>query len=112
MADLLKLVGARIRALRKDKGWSQERLAELAELNASYVGKIERGEKNVTFKSLEKVSASLGITIEELFQNIQTLEDGKDAQTLATIMVLLQNKSDQDQKKALQLLELVLNWNK
>ena len=81
MADLLKLVGARIRALRKDKGWSQERLAELAELNASYVGKIERGEKNVTFKSLEKVSASLGITIEELFQNIQTLEDGKDAQT-------------------------------
>lgn len=112
MADLLKLVGARIRALRKDKGLSQEKLAELAELNASYVGKIERGEKNVTFKSLEKVSASLGISIEELFHNIQTLDDGKDAQTLATIMVLLQNKSDQDQKKALQLLELVLNWNK
>lgn len=112
MADLLSIIGMRIRLLRKERGWSQERLAELADLNASYVGKIERGEKNVTFKSLEKVAAALEIPIEELFRQVQSVNAELDSNTLLSIIHLMQFRSVEEQKKALQLLELVLNWHK
>ena len=59
--------GQRIRELRKKKGLSQEALAELAGLDRSYMGHIERGEKNVTLLKIYQVSDALGIHPSELF---------------------------------------------
>ncbi|MGG2201413.1 helix-turn-helix domain-containing protein [Paenibacillus validus] len=112
MADLLSIIGARIRALRKERGWSQEKLAELADLNASYVGKIERGEKNTTFRSLEKVSGALDISMLELFRYMEPVENVSDKDTFAKIINMLQSSSDEERKKVLQLLQLITNWNK
>lgn len=112
MADLLSIIGLRIRSLRKEKGWSQEKLAELADLNASYVGKIERGEKNVTFKSLEKVADALEIPIEELFRQVESIDTDSDSQTIVSILHLIQSRPKEEQKKALELLQLVINWPK
>jgi transcriptional regulator with XRE-family HTH domain len=53
MSDINKDVGFRIRTLRQEKGFSQERLAELADLHRAYIGQIERGEKNIGLKIVE-----------------------------------------------------------
>jgi len=59
MSDLKKLVGRRIRTMRKAKGWSQATLAERAGMVDSYVAGIERGERNISLESLEKIVRAL-----------------------------------------------------
>ncbi|MNC11004.1 anaerobic benzoate catabolism transcriptional regulator [compost metagenome] len=60
MSDFLKLVGARIRQLRLSKGLSQAKLAEVADLQVSYIGGVERGERNISLNTLEKLTSALG----------------------------------------------------
>jgi transcriptional regulator with XRE-family HTH domain len=65
--DIKKLVGEQIRRLRKYKGFSQEELGARAELHYTYVGAVERGEKNCSIESLNKIAQGLDINIGELF---------------------------------------------
>ncbi len=60
-------VGLKIRVERQKQKISQEKLAELAELNRNSIGLIERGETNVTLKNLENIANALNIDIKELF---------------------------------------------
>ncbi len=60
MDPYLDILGQRIRAARRELGMSQERLAHEASLDRSYVGRIERGEHNLTFASLVKIARALG----------------------------------------------------
>lgn len=53
--------------LRQKNGLSQEQLALLSNMNTSYIGQIERGEKNPTIRTLEKIAAALSIEFIELF---------------------------------------------
>lgn len=62
----LSALGATIRALRIEQGISQERLALLAEVDRSYVGRIERGENNIAVLTLVRLAAALSITAGEL----------------------------------------------
>ena len=66
MHDINKEVGFNIRRVREDKGLSQEKLAALADLHRAYVGQIERGEKNVGLKNLEKIAKALKVDIKDL----------------------------------------------
>ncbi|MCE9785316.1 helix-turn-helix domain-containing protein, partial [Shewanella algae] len=59
--EKLVLFGQRVRALRKIKGSSQESMAALAGLDRSYMGHIERGEKNITLLKIYQISEALGI---------------------------------------------------
>jgi transcriptional regulator with XRE-family HTH domain len=59
-------LGETIRRIRIEHGVSQEALALKAELDRSYVGGIERGEHNLSFMNLIKISESLGVTPSEL----------------------------------------------
>lgn len=68
MSDFLKLVGNRIRVIRRARGLTQEALAEKAELQPTYVGGVERGERNISLQTLEKIIEGLGITPYELFK--------------------------------------------
>jgi len=61
MADINKKVGKNIRNYREKKGLTQEGLAHEADLHRAYIGQIERGEKNIGVKNLEKIAQSLGI---------------------------------------------------
>ena len=65
---LLKKFGKRIRQLREERGISQERLGELAKVHRTYVGMIERGEKNITLTNIEKFAKALNVKIESLLQ--------------------------------------------
>ena len=73
MNDLLVLLGKRVQELRAAKKWSQEEFAHVSGLHRTYIGQIERGEKNISFENLSKVAAVLGVTLSELFSG---LEDG------------------------------------
>lgn len=58
--------GRQVREVRKAKGISQEKLAELAGIDRSYMGNIERGEKNVTLKKVYEICDALDIDIKDL----------------------------------------------
>jgi len=66
MSDINKEVGFNIRRIREEQGFSQERLAALADLHRAYIGQIERGEKNIGLKNLEKIAKALNVNIKDL----------------------------------------------
>jgi transcriptional regulator with XRE-family HTH domain len=59
---LLRAFGVTVRRLRDAQAWSQEQLAEKADLNRSYVGEIERGQAVVSIVTLEKLAQAFGVT--------------------------------------------------
>lgn len=65
--EILKLVGARIKTLRKQQGLSQEALGEKGGFHFSYIGQIERGEKNISLLSLAKVANALEVNVAQIF---------------------------------------------
>lgn len=75
MSEIAKSVGQRIRNYRNQLGLSQEKLAELSGCHPTYIGQIERGEKNATLESIEKISSALNIPLSKLFEKIGTAEE-------------------------------------
>jgi transcriptional regulator with XRE-family HTH domain len=59
--DLQRTVGRNLRAHRQAKGLSQEAFADLLEVHRTYMGGVERGERNLTLKSLERIAGRLGL---------------------------------------------------
>ena len=60
--------GQRVREIRKDKGLSQEELAHKADLHRTYIGMIERAEKNITLINIEKIANALEVDINNLIK--------------------------------------------
>lgn len=60
--------GSKVRALRKEKGLSQEELSFKADLHRTYIGMIERAEKNITLINIEKIANALEVSITELLK--------------------------------------------
>lgn len=72
MKDLLVLLGKRVHDLRVAKKWSQEEFAHVSGLHRTYVGQIERGEKNISFGNLVKVAEALGVTAADLLSALES----------------------------------------
>ncbi len=70
MSELTRLIGTRIRGYRKMRQLSQEQLAEKCGLHPTYIGQLERGEKNATLDSIQSVCIGLQISLEQLFSGI------------------------------------------
>ena len=64
---ILVVFGNKVREIRKDRGLSQEELSYRADLHRTYIGMIERAEKNITLTNIEKISKALDVDIKELF---------------------------------------------
>ena len=60
--------GARLKSIRRQKGFSQEALALACDLDRSYVGGVERGERNISLINIHKIARALGIPPRELMQ--------------------------------------------
>lgn len=75
---LLKSLGQRIRELRTEQGYSQESFADKCGVHRTFMGTVERGESNLSFQNIAKVSTTLGVPLSTLFLDLE----GK-AQTLA-----------------------------
>lgn len=69
-------VGERIRKTRKQEGLSIENFALRCDIHPSYVGHIERGMQNPTLSTLERISQGLGISMDDLFKDIDTPING------------------------------------
>jgi transcriptional regulator with XRE-family HTH domain len=103
----LKRIGSIIRDFRKSKGITQEKLAELASTTFSYIGGLERGERNVTIRTLEKVANSLQV---ELFDLL--CHGTNHNKTISEINMLLMDLDQFNQTKALNILKEVFKKQK
>lgn len=65
-----KKLGERIRTFRKQVGWSQEELAEACGLHRTYVGAVERGERNIGLVNIVQIARSLKVKPSDLMENI------------------------------------------
>ncbi len=66
MSDVAVRFGQRLREVRKGRGISQEKLAELAGLHRTYVSSVERGERNISLLNIESLARALGVKMAEL----------------------------------------------
>ncbi|MBI2988032.1 MAG: helix-turn-helix transcriptional regulator [Deltaproteobacteria bacterium] len=64
--DPSSIVAANLRRLRLQRKWSQEECAEKCGLHRTYVGAIERGERNITLTTLDRIAAAFGISVVDL----------------------------------------------
>ena len=76
MSEIAKTVGQRIRNYRTKAGFSQEKLAELSGCHPTYIGQLERGEKNATIESIEKITTALNVPMSTLFEQLGGQDDG------------------------------------
>lgn len=70
MEDIKVNFGKRVKQLRLSKGYSQEKLAEISDLDRTYVPGIEAGKRNVSLIVIEKIANAFEISISELMNNI------------------------------------------
>lgn len=68
--DILVRFGTRVRELRLSKGYSQESFAAKCDLDRTYVGGIERGERNVAIRNIESIAKALDMTLSELMEDL------------------------------------------
>ena len=68
--EILIKFGERVREIRKEKGLSQEELSFKADLHRTYIGMIERAEKNITLLNIEKIAKAFEIKVSDLFHGL------------------------------------------
>ena len=104
MSDIVKALGKRIRNYRTARGLSQEKLAELSGCHPTYIGQVERGEKNATIESIEKIASALRVSLSTLFEKL----DGEDAVGANSIPLacyeLLSSKTLEEQEQLYRIL--------
>ncbi|MGN7414602.1 helix-turn-helix domain-containing protein [Paenibacillus sp. SAF-068] len=109
---LLTLVGARIKTLRTQMGLSQVELAEKAKSQDTYIGEIERGNRNISLKMLAKVASALEVSVEDLFSFGEITETEsmiKQKQLIEILRSKLESRSLEDVQLAQRILEDLFN---
>jgi transcriptional regulator with XRE-family HTH domain len=109
LTEIAKLLGERIRNIRKEKGLSQEQLGESAGLHEKYIGQVERGEKNLSIDSLYKISHGLNLTLEELFRSLDPIIREDD---LGELLELLNNRPKTDHTMILKIAKVIFEQRK
>ena len=66
---ILKKLGERIKQLRKEANISQEKLAELADLDRTYVNSVEKGRRNISIINIEKICIAFGMSLADFFDS-------------------------------------------
>jgi transcriptional regulator with XRE-family HTH domain len=64
--DLQRRLGRNLRSVRRAKGLSQEAFADVLQIHRTYMGGLERGERNITLKTVERIAGALGVDPAEL----------------------------------------------
>jgi transcriptional regulator with XRE-family HTH domain len=83
---LLKALGQRIRELRTKQGYSQEAFADKCGVHRTFMGTIERGESNLSFQNIYKVANTLGVTLSDLFLNLERRAQERPGQADVSIV--------------------------
>ncbi|MFF2890029.1 helix-turn-helix domain-containing protein [Paenibacillus sp. NPDC057967] len=102
---ILQEVGLRLRYIRKSSGLTQDQLAEKAGVHSTYIGSIERAEKNITLLNLQKIAQALNVEVADLFTySKRKLNDDKE-KSIDHIFLKIQTMKSSDLRKV----ELFIN---
>ena len=110
MESFPKLIGQRLRQARRRQSLSQEKTAERAGLHPTYIGQLERGEKNATIESISKIAGALGVSLSRLFENISI--EQQENNLPARCYALLQEQPVNDQKALADILVALIQYKK
>ncbi|MBE5872834.1 MAG: helix-turn-helix transcriptional regulator [Lachnospiraceae bacterium] len=108
MSEIATIVGQRLRLRRQELGYSQELTSEKAGLHPTYIGQVERGEKNATIESIEKICIALDFPMENLFNKI--IATTPKQQTAQKCYDLIINQPQADQENLYILLEDIIKY--
>lgn len=97
MDSISTIIGARIRSYRKSLNLSQESLAEMSDIHPTYLGQIERGEKNATIEIIQRISAALHVPLSTLFNNLSSEDSTIVAYPQDRILQLLSDLNAEEQ---------------
>lgn len=96
MSEIATIVGQRLRLRRQELGYSQELTSEKAGLHPTYIGQVERGEKNATIESIEKICIALDFPMEDLFNKIITTNSKCRTAQKCYDLIISQPMADQE----------------
>jgi DNA-binding XRE family transcriptional regulator len=103
MTKLLEILAQNIKEKRNKLGYSQQKLAELANITTSFLGMIEVGKKVPSLETAEKIAGALGMTVSQLFSDENGKSDCEEKQELLIKMLKeLKNKVGDDIDKIVQ----------
>lgn len=97
MTQISKQIGQRIRNYRLQNHLSQEKLAELADCHPTYIGQIERGEKNATVESVSRIASALGISLSRLFEKLGAEDEPDNIPLSCYEFISTKTKPEQEQ---------------
>lgn len=113
MDDILKVIGERLRIIRKDKGFTQEELAEKSDLPHTTIGLAERGDRNISLLTLQKILNGLEISPLFLF-NFADIEQLKEElnknQLLEEHINLFQSRTYEEQQSIHQIVNEIIKF--
>ena len=110
---LIPTFGKRLRQLRKERKLSQERLALIADCNPAYIGMVERGEKAISLRVIEKICRAMGIPPVELFQLSQIRSENNSPEKIREQFALLvEHKDPQVLDMLSTMMESLINYKK
>lgn len=101
--DSKKLIGNRIKSLRRSRGYSQERLAEIVGINSKYLSSIERGEENPTLDLFLRLAQGLKVSIDQLFRT--ELEGQGSKELRRQLTRLIPQLKDEQLRQVVRILE-------
>lgn len=112
-SDVSKILGDKIREIRKNKNLSQEHVAYIASISPTHLGQIERGNKKPTIETVNKIAKALDVTLIDLFtfempQNIEKNE--KQSDNLQTINLLLKNMDERSLGEVLKSIKAMIDF--
>jgi len=114
MKDIKKSFGSKVRYYRKKQDLTQWTLADKANLHYTYIGAIERGEKNITLENIFKIANALNVSIVELLDFSQPVSEKKKPDELmkSKIYKILKNKTEKEMDKIYKILKNILTLQK
>lgn len=108
MSKIATIIGQRLRRRRQELGYSQELTSEKAGLHPTYIGQVERGEKNATIESIEKICIALDYPMEDLFNKIIiTNTQNRNAQKCYDLII---KQPEKDQENLYLLIENIIKY--
>ena len=106
----LKNLGKRVLTLRKARLLTQEELAEQADLHPTYIGAIERGERNPSVYTLLRIAEGLGVEIKDLLAPVSGQAAGEREAAMLEILALLERKGTKDLKWIKRVVSDIIKW--
>lgn len=106
MSNIAKILGQRMKNRRVELNLSQEKLAEKAGVHPTYIGQLERGEKNVSVENVEKISQALDVSLSTLFEHLGGKNNASNDIPIKCYEFIASKSSEEQQKLYNLLLEI------